>query len=241
METEPGLLVAPTSYADQIAQVLEQEILQGRYVRGQSLQQDELTRRFGVSRTPAREALRKLQALGLVELIPNKSAIVQVPTLDELAEVYAIRAELEGYAAALAAQARTPEQLARLRQAHARLTATVASAADTPIDSVTIDERLRVDNDKFHSGIHAASGNRKLAALVRDLERYFPKDIVRRALSTTQELKRFYVDDHVAVLAEIEHRHIDQARAAMRLHIHHSQEMLLRYLREKRLGEQPRE
>lgn len=239
MEPELGLLVAPSSYADQIAQVLEQEILQGRYLRGQSLQQDELTRRFGVSRTPAREALRKLQALGLVELIPNKSAIVQVPTFDELAEVYAIRAELEGYAAALAAQARTAEQLVRLRQAQARLKATVASAADGQIDTVTVDERLRLDNDEFHSGVHVASGNRKLAAMVRDLERYFPKDLVRRALSTIQELKRFYVDDHEEVLAEIEHGRVDGARVAMRSHIHHSQELLLRYLRERRLDEQP--
>src|SRR5690606_24679090 len=103
----PGVgLQTPTSYADQIARILEGEILAGRYARGEHLQQDEVCRRFGVSRTPAREALRKLQALGLVQLVPNKGALIQMPTLEELRQTYEVRAELEGFAASLAARHR---------------------------------------------------------------------------------------------------------------------------------------
>lgn len=231
------LLVAPTSYADQIASVLEQEILQGKYRRGQDLQQDEVTRRFGVSRTPAREALRKLQAIGLVELVPNKSAIVQVPTLDELAEVYAIRAELEGFAAYLAAGCRSDEQLAKMREAHERLADTVAVVDANAEPPSSVDEQLRAYNDEFHSLVHQSSGNSKLVGMVRDLERYFPKDVVRRALGTVEELERFYVHDHQQVLDEIEGGRNGGAREAMRTHIHHSQKLLLRYLRDQGLDE----
>lgn len=236
-DTGPGL-VAPTSYADQIALTLEQEILQGRYRRGQPLQQDEVTRRFGVSRTPAREALRKLQAIGLVELVPNKSAVVQVPTLEELQEVYAVRAELEAFAGELAARNRTDTHLARLREAHEVLTGVVARASRASGSHETLaDEQLRTYNDEFHEAVHEASGNHKLGAMVRDLERYFPKDVVRRALKSAEELERFYVADHQRVLDEIAAGHAAGARRAMRSHIHHSQELLLEYLRAQGLGD----
>src|SRR5690625_3941917 len=90
-----GGLRVPSSVTDQIASILESEILRGAFTRGAHLQQDEICRRFGVSRTPAREALRKLQVLGLIELIPNKGARIQRPTLEELRQTYEVRAELE--------------------------------------------------------------------------------------------------------------------------------------------------
>src|SRR5262245_50738364 len=105
-------LVMPASVTDQIASILEGEILRGQYHRGEHLQQQEICRRFGVSRTPAREALRKLQALGLVKLIPNRGARVLQPTLEDLRQTYDVRAELEGFAAALAAEHRTDEMVA---------------------------------------------------------------------------------------------------------------------------------
>src|SRR5882757_3474972 len=120
-------LRVPSSYPDQIAQILEREILEGRYGRDEHLQQDEICRRFGVSRTPAREALRKLQAVGLVELVPNRGAMVRLPTLRELREVYRIRAELEGLATELTARNRTDELLTRLHDAQRQLASVVAT------------------------------------------------------------------------------------------------------------------
>lgn len=229
---DAGLLV-PASYADQIASILEKEILQGRYGRGAHLQQDEICRRFAVSRTPAREALRKLQALGLVELIPNKGAMVQVPTLQELSEVYAVRAELEGYAAALAAAHRTDDLVARLSKAQEQLSDAVgligtdAGAVPSPVD-----DRLRTFNDTFHELIHSAGGNHRLEAMIRDLQRYFPKDTVRLAISAPADLRRFYVAEHDQILDEVIAGRETGARDAMRHHIHRSQTMLLDYLRD---------
>lgn len=234
----PGTgLQSPSSYADQIARILEGEILGGRYARGEHLQQDEVCRRFGVSRTPAREALRKLQALNLVELIPNRGARVRVPTLRELEEVYQVRAELEGFAAELAAQADDPAIAGRLREAQKAL-ADVLPAAVASLDGADrdADERLRHFNDTFHGVVHDAGGNRRLGEMIQELHRYFPKDTVRLAIRTPDALQVVYLDDHDAILDCIASGQGPRARVAMRDHILRSQSMLIDYLRDRGLG-----
>lgn len=226
-------LQVPTSYTDQIASLLEQEILRGKFRRGEHLQQDEICKRFGVSRTPAREALRKLQALGLVVLVPNKGARIQRPTLAELRETYEVRAELEGFAAALACEARTDELVERLSAAQQRLRSAVAIAKESPADAQPgslSSEQLKVFNDEFHQLIHAGAQNSRLSGVIHDLERYFPKDTVRKAISLAADLQRFYVDEHDVILEEMINGRAEGARDAMRAHIHAAQNLLLNYL-----------
>ena len=100
-----------TSLADEIAFRIQGAILAGEHPPGTHLFQDELCERFGVSRTPVREALRKLQAKHLVVLVPNKGATVRVPSREELIDVYNVRAELEGYACELASAHVSPALL----------------------------------------------------------------------------------------------------------------------------------
>lgn len=231
-------LRTPSSYADQIAQILEREILDGRYSRGEHLQQDEICGRFGVSRTPAREALRKLQALNLVELVPNRGATVKVPTLHELNDVYQVRAELEGFAAELAARSHERGMLAKLERAHESLAETVPVAVaklDGP-DETEVSERLRRFNDTFHGIIHDAGGNQRLGRMIQDLHRYFPKDTVRLAIRSPDAFRTLYVDEHAAVLDQIAHGRPARARTAMRDHIRGSQAMLVDYLRDRGFG-----
>jgi DNA-binding GntR family transcriptional regulator len=90
--------LAPTSLTDEIVFRLENAILEGVYPPGTRLRQDELCVRFGVSRTPVREALRTLQARNLVVVMPNRGATVRIPSRKDAAELYDVRAELEGYA-----------------------------------------------------------------------------------------------------------------------------------------------
>jgi DNA-binding GntR family transcriptional regulator len=230
-------LQSPSSYADQIARILEGEILAGRYARGEHLQQDEVCRRFGVSRTPAREALRKLQALNLVELIPNRGARVRVPTLRELEEVYQVRAELEGFAAELAAETKDPaiaRQLGEAQKALADLLPAAVAALDGSDESAG--ERLRHFNDTFHGIVHDAGGNRRLGQMIQELHRYFPKDTVRLAIRTPDALQVLYLDDHDAILDRIANGRGAKARVAMRDHILRSQSMLIDYLRDRGLG-----
>lgn len=227
-------LIVPMSYTDQIATILEQEIIRGRFRRGEHLQQDEICRRFGVSRTPAREALRKLQALGLVQLVPNKGALIQMPTLEELRQTYEVRAELEGFAASLAARHRTDDLVTALVGAQRQLSRVVSwIEAERDGDETTAgSEELRKFNDDFHRLIHSAGGNVRLQGLIRDLERFFPKDTVRQAITLPEDLRRFYVAEHDQILEEIIHGRAEGARDAMRDHIRQSQAMLLDYLRD---------
>jgi DNA-binding GntR family transcriptional regulator len=237
---ERDQLAPPSSYADQIAQILEREILEGRYGRDEHLQQDELCRRFGVSRTPAREALRKLQAMGLVELVPNRGAMVRLPTLRELTEVYRIRAELEGLATELTAANRTDELMARLHEAQSQLASVVATVRPERLaepDGSPAAERLREFNDQFHQLIHTGSGNATLGRMIQDLQRYFPKDAVRLAVASPTALHRLYLDEHAVILTELAAGRAAGARAAMQDHILRSQDLLLDYLRERGFGD----
>jgi DNA-binding GntR family transcriptional regulator len=100
MVSEP---IVTTSLADEIAFRLETAILDGLYPPGSRVPQEELCERFAVSRTPVREALRKLQAKNLVVVVPNKGATVRLLSRKELLDIYDVRAELEGFSCELAA------------------------------------------------------------------------------------------------------------------------------------------
>jgi DNA-binding GntR family transcriptional regulator len=104
---------------EQVADLLRREIVAMRLQPGQRLVERELIERIGVSRTTVREALRELAAEGLVTTIPQKGAIVAVPSPKEAAEVYEVRALLEGLAASEFAANATDAQVAALRGAFA--------------------------------------------------------------------------------------------------------------------------
>ena len=104
------------SLADQVFEHLETDILSGKYQRGEILTESKLSAELGVSRTPIREALRRLEQEHLIEEAPKGSVVVGISDKD-LGDIFMIRMKLEGQAAAMAAQNRTDEQLESLREA----------------------------------------------------------------------------------------------------------------------------
>ena len=104
---------------DRLAATIQARVLSGEFASGSRLRQESLATEFGVSRTPVREALRKLQAAGIVQLEPRRGARVRGPSAREVREAYEVRAELEGLAAALAAARIRDDELRRLRDAQA--------------------------------------------------------------------------------------------------------------------------
>src|SRR6187397_3150257 len=88
--------------ADDIAIVLEEAIVSGEIAPGTVLRQEQLSERYQVSRTPVREALRRLAALGLVSFVPNRGVRVRTLSRSELREAFLVRAELESLATELA-------------------------------------------------------------------------------------------------------------------------------------------
>ena len=109
-----------TTKADDIALVIEEAIVSGELAPGSVLRQEQLSEQFNVSRTPIREALRRLAALGLVDFVPNRGVRVRTISREELHEAFLVRAELEGLATELAATRMTAEDLEELEEAERR-------------------------------------------------------------------------------------------------------------------------
>ena len=223
--------VVATSLADEIAFRLQAAIIDGEFAPGTHLQQDDLCTRFGVSRTPVREALRKLQAQHLVELIPNSGAMtVSPPTRSELSEVYELRAELEGYAAERAATRIAPGGLAALDEAQATLTRLVARGPLTREEESSFDRAITAANEAFHGAIHEAAGNARLRAELLELQRFFPKDHVWRAVRSSAEAVTIAVDEHHAIRGALTQRDPLEARRAMSAHVEHAGAVLFDHL-----------
>jgi len=85
-----------STLVDEVAQKIQSRIMAGSIPIGSWLRQESLATEFGVSRTPIREALRKLQASGVIEFVPNRGALVRGPTVRDIREAYEIRVHLEG-------------------------------------------------------------------------------------------------------------------------------------------------
>jgi DNA-binding GntR family transcriptional regulator len=223
LQTETSPLV------DRLAGEIQSKVLSGAMPVGSRLRQEALAEEFGVSRTPVREALRQLQASGLVELLPNRGAIVRGPSAREIREAYEIRAELEGLAAELAAERISDRDLRRLQEAQQlfqnAVETLIARRAQKP--APWKDESLWVQaNDLFHQAILDASGNGRLADTIADLHRSFPRNLTWGPLSQSSRLLEENVKQHEAVLSAIEQRDPAEARRSMVEHVRSAGELV---------------
>jgi len=212
----PGLV-------DRLAAAIQSRVLSGDLPSGARLRQETLASEFGVSRTPVREALRKLQSSGLVTVEPNRGAIVNGPSARDIREAYAVRAELEGFAAEQAVSRIRDEQLERLREAEELFRHSIQGVIDERRRGVerhwSIESEWERANNLFHQVIQEAAGNRQLLTAIGDLHRSFPRHLTWSALSQSTHLLEENIEQHHRVLAAIESRAADEARAAMTQHV----------------------
>ncbi len=145
-----------------VADYLSNAILSGRYVPGQRLVEAELTGILGVSRSPVREAFRRLSAAGLLEIVPNRGAVVRRLSKVEALELFEIRTELE----ALAVR-RASANMASLA-VRDTFEAAILPIWDTATRHSTADY-LR-ENQQFHAAVIAAAGNGQLIKLNQQLQ-----------------------------------------------------------------------
>jgi DNA-binding GntR family transcriptional regulator len=219
---------------DRLAATIRARVLSGEIPTGARLRQESLASEFGVSRTPVREALRQLQASGLVSVEPNRGAVVRGPSTRDIREAYAVRAELEGLAAELAVPHIADAQLEQLREAERLFRHS--------IEEVIEDRRRGVDrhwsvesdweraNNLFHAVIQEAAGNRQLLNAIAHLHQRFPRDLTWSALSHSSHLLAENVEQHRRILEAIEVRDAAQARRAMTEHVRAAGELIARRL-----------
>ncbi|HEX3722359.1 MAG TPA: GntR family transcriptional regulator [Nitrolancea sp.] len=150
--------------AAQVHQILRQALLQSKFPAGERLIETQLAEMLGVSRTPIREALSKLEAEGLVETAPSGGGVIVRDLQAELVEIYGLRQRLEGYAAALAATHITEDELAALDE--------VRQQALAMLDRPSPERRAELNN-RFHSLLTEASHSPRLVRLVNDYRDYF--------------------------------------------------------------------
>jgi DNA-binding GntR family transcriptional regulator len=141
---------------------IENEIITGRFQPGERLDEVSLAERFGVSRTPIREALHALAASGLIEVRPHRGAIVAEVSPERLFEMFEVMAEMEAACGRLAARRMTEPEHRELDAAHA-----ACGVAETNGDS----DRYYYDNERFHFSIYDGSHNRFLAEQAKMLHR----------------------------------------------------------------------
>ncbi|MCP5036297.1 MAG: GntR family transcriptional regulator [Rhodobacteraceae bacterium] len=177
----------------------------GLYRPGERLVESELAERFGVSRTPIREALQRLETQSLLTR-DGRSLIVASLDHNQLAELYAVRAELEGLAAKLAAQHAADEEIRVLRE----MVESDRKLLDQP-------EALARANRRFHRLLHHASHNRYLVQQLELVHRTMALLATTSLSAEGRSLKA--VDEHDAIISAIEARDGKAAQGALRTHI----------------------
>lgn len=169
---------------------IRRAIVEGRYPPGARLVEQRLAEELAVSRTPVREAVRRLESEGLVVVERNRGAHVRPLSEAEIADLYEVRARLEGYAAELAAQRAEAPDHAALREA-CRAFADAADAVDAS-SGVEAVRALDDANADFHGALHRASRHARIRQLVagavdaplvfQALQRFEPDELARSAL-----------------------------------------------------------
>lgn len=192
----------------EIADGLEAEILQGAFAPGELLNEMELATRYGVSRTPVREALLNLSASGLIELKPGAGAIVVGISLDTVFEAYEVLANSLGFACALAAVRMTARQRAELQGIVVRM-AELTSEADR-------DRYIELD-EALHEAILQGAGNLLLAHQVRRCKRRIAA--VRQRSMRSHKSVSHIVPELERVVDAIAAHDADAARAALQDHV----------------------
>ena len=200
------------SYADAVYDILRREILQGAFEPGQRLREDELSKRYRVSRTPVREALNRLEAEGLVMGSAGRGLIVAELDEDEILEGYVIRGALEGVAARLAAQRASDADVAKLDMLVDAIKA-AASGGDSK-------EVIRLSGE-FHLDIWRAAGNRRLRKLMQELDDSIGR--FQRLTILSPGRMRHAIEEHRAMVDAIRSRDPDRAEQLAREHMHQAQ------------------
>ena len=201
---------------DVVFQTLRQAILSGILGPGERLRELELAHQLGVSRTPVREAIRKLEQEGLAQTFPRRGAIVADITRTDLEDVLEVRMTLEVLAVQKACRTITPGQLKELEN--------TAAAFETYIEKGDLTAAAQTD-ELFHEIICHATGNRRLMQLLMTLR----SQIYRYRLENLKNPKSHpdLIREHQVILQSLKEGDEDRGEEAVRTHIRRQKESIL--------------
>jgi DNA-binding GntR family transcriptional regulator len=203
-------------------ELIRQAIVDGRLPPGRRLKEEELARELGISRTPVREALLMLHAEGLVDAAPNRGAAVRSHSVEDLDDLYQLRAVLEGYSTRRAATRLSEDEIGSLRESCERFDGLLADGADM--------NALVKENLVFHQTILESSGSARLIAMVRQVIE-LPL-VYRSYVWYSPEQQRISAHYHHQITRALEDRDSERAELVMKEHIFEARDLLLAHWRE---------
>ncbi|MGA1837413.1 GntR family transcriptional regulator [Herbiconiux sp. 11R-BC] len=215
---------------DEIAAKIRARIMSGDIPIGAQLRQAELASDFGVSRTPVREALRQLQTGGLIDVVPNRGAVVRVPAPWEVREAYEVRAELESLAAARAVDRISKGDLERLRVSNQEMFDRPLSEREPGLQTAL---EARHENDVFHNTITTVSANQRLARTIDEINEAFPRNVSAQLLVNDPRHREENYLEHIRIIEAIEAGDAERASREMREHVLKAGEHLARWYEQR--------
>lgn len=200
---------------------LREAIITGLLRPGERLMELQLAEEMGVSRTPVREAIRKLELEGLVIMVARRGAYVSDLSMRDIAETFEIRGALESLAAGLAAERIAPEELEQLER-------TLVSIGES-METSDI-QRIVLLDEEFHAILFSASRNLRLSQIVSNLREQITR-FRHTSLSTPGRFKAVF-QEHKAIVEAISERNSSLAQALAKEHIENAEHSIMEWVRE---------
>lgn len=202
---------------DVVFNTLRQAILKGELKPGERLMEIALAERLGVSRTPIREAMRKLELEGLVVMIPRRGAQVANITEKDLNDVLEVRIALENLSIEKACQYMTEEQMDELKAAALKFERSIAG--QNPV-------RLAEADEAFHEIIYKASDNRRLKQVLNNLREQIYR--YRVEYLKEEETRNLLIQEHQELYNAIQARDVKRAQEIAFCHIENQRQAIIR-------------
>lgn len=196
---------------------LHNDILNGKYQNGDSLIETRLSEELGVSRTPIREAIRQLELEGLVQLIPNKGAIVVGVSKKDIEDIFKIRMLIEGLAAKWAAEKIELSEINELKE--------VLELEEFYTSKNDVDHLLKIDSE-FHEIIYKACKSVPLMNILRNFHQYV-KNVRNSSLSSIERAKEV-LEEHRDIYKAIVDRDSEKAEKLATLHVKRATESVFK-------------
>ncbi|KYO67284.1 GntR family transcriptional regulator [Thermovenabulum gondwanense] len=205
-----------------VFQALREAIISGELKPGERLMEVQLAEEMGVSRTPVREAIRKLELEGLVVMVPRKGAYVAGLSMKDAADVFEVRQSLEGLAAALAAERITDEEIESLE----RVLLEINDAAEKN------DLDLIIQKDaEFHNILFKASRNDRLVQIISNLKEQIDRFRIQ-SFENPGRLKKL-MEEHKKIVEAITERNVEKAKKLAEEHIEKVENNVMDILRKQ--------
>lgn len=202
-----------------VCETIRQAIIDGTFSPGERLMEIQMADEMGVSRTPVREAIRKLELEGFVVMIPRRGTYVADISIRDITEIYEIRTSLDVLAAGLAAERITDDELETLN----RLLVEIGQhIADNNMEKI-----VEIDT-AFHDILYQASRNERLCSIINNLREQLT-GIRGRSMSYPGRLVET-MDEHRSLVDCIAARNVEAAQNAARVHIENAEHTLMKSL-----------